>query len=296
MKANTDVRVAIDGKLVASPSISVFDRGFLYGDSVFETTRTYDGLPFRLVEHIERLAWSAAKLGFDLPLTVSDFAGEIEGLIAVARERDPGVDLVVRQMVTRGEGPLGLDPAGSRDPRRVVFIHPLRGLPKSIYTEGVAVVCVSTFRPSDAARGAKVGNYLESILALKEARASGAHEALILSHDGCLVEGTTSNVFALSGRQLLTPPVTETLLPGITRALVIAAAKSLSLEVIERRMDPRDLASADEAFLTSTIREVVPVVTSDGVAIGAGKPGPLTRTIHSAFRQREGLPGPQPWE
>lgn len=296
MKANADVRVAIDGKLVDSPSISVFDRGFLYGDSVFETTRTYEGVPFRLLEHIERLAWSAAKLGFELPLAAPDIAGEIEGLVVIARERDPGVDLVVRQMVTRGEGPLGLDPTGSRDPRRVVFIHPLHRLPTSIYTDGVSVVSVSTFRPSDAARGAKVGNYLESILALKEARASGAHEALILSYDGCLVEGTTSNVFALCGGRLLTPPVTETLLPGITRALVIAAAKSLSLEVVERRMDPQDLAGADEVFLTSTIREVVPVVTSDGFAIGTGKPGPLTRTIHSVFRKREGLPGPQPWE
>lgn len=296
---DTDILVAIDGALVERPTISVFDRGFLYGDSVFETTRSYGGAPFRLPEHLARLAWSANKLGFELPLTVADLIGEVGGLLRIAQARAPHTasgEWVLRLMVTRGEGPFGLDPSGAHDPRRILFMQPLRPLDARLYREGVSVLSVSTFRPSDAARGAKVGNYLESILALKQARAVGAHEALILSHDGCVVEGTTSNVFAVREGKLVTPPPTETLLPGITRALVMEAASSLGLEVVERRMAPEDLAGAGEAFITSTIRELLPVVNIDGHVIGDGQVGPTTRELHRTFREREGFSGPHPWE
>lgn len=295
MSADTEILVAIDGQLVERPTISVFDRGFLYGDSVFETTRSYGGAPFRLPEHLARLAWSANKLGFELPCTVADLVGEVGALLRVAQGRRAG-EWVLRLMVTRGEGPFGLDPSGAHDPRRILFMQPLRPLDARLYRDGVAVVSVSTFRPSDAARGAKVGNYLESILALKEAKQGGAHEALILSYDGCVVEGTTSNVFALRDGKLVTPPTTETLLPGITRALAMEAAHSLGVEVDERRMTPEDIASADEAFITSTIRELVPVVAIDGRAIADGTVGPTTRELHRRFRERESIVGPHPWE
>ena len=292
---NAEILVAIDGALVEDPRVSVFDRGFLYGDSVFETTRSYGGVPFRLAEHLARLAWSAGKLGFELPLTVADLVGEVGALLRIAQART-ACEWVLRLMVTRGEGPFGLDPSGAHDPRRILFMQPLRPLDARLYRDGISVVSVSTFRPSDAAHGAKVGNYLESILALSQARAAGAHEALILSHDSFVVEGTTSNVFAVREGKLVTPPATETLLPGITRALVMEAAKSLGLEVVERRMLPEDLASAEEAFITSTIREVMPVVKVDGLRIGDGGVGLTTRELHRAFRDREGFPGPHPWE
>jgi branched-chain amino acid aminotransferase len=295
VKSNDEILVAVDGTLADRPTISVFDRGFLYGDSVFETTRSYGGVPFRLAEHLARLAWSAEKLGFELPLTVADLVGEVGALLRVAQDRTAG-EWVLRLMVTRGEGPFGLDSSGAHDPRRILFIQPLRPLDARLYREGISVLSVSTFRPSDAARGAKVGNYLESILALKQAKAAGAHEALILSHDSFVVEGTTSNVFAVREGKLVTPPPTETLLPGITRALVMEAARSLGLEVVERRMTPEDLANADEAFITSTIREVMPVVSIDGATIGDGGAGLTTRNLHRAFRDREGFPGPHPWE
>ena len=288
--------MAIDGAFVERPTISVFDRGFLYGDSVFETTRSYGGAAFRLPEHLARLSWSAEKLGFDLPLTVADMVGEVSALLRLVRERQPGGEWVLRLMVTRGEGPFGLDPSGAHDPRRILFMQPLRPLDPRLYRDGVAVLSVSTFRPSDAAKGAKVGNYLESILALKQAKARGAHEAIILSHDGCVVEGTTSNVFAVRDGKLVTPPTTETLLPGITRALVMEAAEAMGLDVVERRMGPEDLASAEEAFITSTIRELLPVVSVDGYPINDGAVGRVTRELHLAFRNREGLSGPPPWE
>jgi branched-chain amino acid aminotransferase len=291
------VLVAIDGELVApaQATVSVFDRGFLYGDSVFETTRTYGGVPFMLAEHLSRLRWSADRLGFELPLTTGDLVGEVARLAELGRARVGG-ELTLRLMVTRGEGTFGLDPFDASEPRRVLFIAPLKVPPASAYRDGVGAVCVPSYRPSDAARGAKVGNYLESILALRVARATGAHEALIVSADGHITEGTTSNVFALIDGALVTPPLYETILPGITRALVIAAAHKLELPVVERRMEPHDLAGAEEAFITSSIREILPLSNLDGYAIGEGRPGAMTRRLHEVLRRDNALVGAPPWE
>ncbi len=291
------LEVAIDGAFVENEraTISVFDRGFLYGDSVFDTTRTYGGVPFKLREHVERLGRSAGKMGFELPATTSDLVGEVTRLVAAARERAGGIDLVARLMVTRGEGPIGLDPTGASGPRRVLYLHALHVPPPEAYRSGVEVICYPTFRPSDAALGAKVGNYLESVLAIRHARARGAHEALIMSYDGHVVEGTTTNVFAVHGRELWTPPTTETLLPGITRGLVFEVAESTGLRVIERRMVPADIASAEEAFLTSSVRELLPISKIDGYPIGEGTCGPKTRALHEAFRAANALPAPPPW-
>jgi branched-chain amino acid aminotransferase len=291
--------VAIDGVLVdpSAATVSVYDRGFLYGDSVFETVRTYGGVPFRLKEHVERLAWSAERVLMNLPLTVADTVGEVGRVVREILERAPeGTELVARIMITRGEGPLGLDPTEATHPRRVMLVQRLSPLSSASYTKGVTVATFATFRPSDVARGAKVGNYLESILAIRHARSAGAHEALIVTGDGHVVEGTTSNVFAIVGGDLLTPPAYESLLPGITRALVIEAAPDAGLTAVERRLSPEDLASADEVLLTSTVRELLPVVGIDGHVVGTGRPGPRTRALHEAFRRREGIVGPAPWE
>lgn len=291
-----EASVAIDGELIdpTKATISVFDRGFLYGDSIFDTTRTYGGVLFKLKEHVERLSRSADKMGFALPLTIADMIGEVTSLVGRVRARDPQKELIARLMVTRGEGPFGLDPEGASNPRRILFITPLKMPAPEAYRSGIDVTTYATFRPSDAAMGAKVGNYLESVLAIRAARGHGAHEAIILSHDGHVVEGTTTNIFAIHGDELLTPPTTETLLPGITRAGVIEVAASVGLKVVERRMTPIDVASADEAFITSSIRELLPVARIDGHPI-ASSSGPKTRALHEAFRAANKLAGPAPW-
>lgn len=290
-------RVAIDGRFVdrERASISVFDRGFLYGDSIFETTRTYGGTPFLLGEHMARLAWSAERVGLTLPLSPDELEAEVATL---AREAgaSPTHELSLRLMITRGEGPLGLDPRSASHPRRVLFVQPVRPLPAVWYREGVSVVSFATYRPSDSARGAKVGNYLESILATAHARERDAHEALILGHDGHVLEGTTSNVFVVRGGVLFTPPTSESILPGITRRLVLEAADALSIDVSESRIDPPFVASGDEAFLTSSLREVLPVSAIDGFTIGSGSCGPVTRRLHQAVRERSQMSGPPPWE
>jgi branched-chain amino acid aminotransferase len=273
--------------------VSVYDRGFLYGDSVFETVRTYGGEPFALAEHLARLERSAARVGIAMPVPAADFGMEIR--VAVRAARNP--ESYARAMLTRGSGPLGLDPALAGAPLRVVLVEPFTPLPASLYRDGIAVVTVRTERAADAAQGAKVGNYLGSLLALKEAKARGAQEALILDAAGRVVEGTTSNVFVVRGGAITTPPEQAGILAGITRAHLIELAGELGRPLHLAELTPADLASADEVFISSSLREVLPVVRVDDRAIADGRPGPVTRALHAAFRARAGLSAePMPWE
>ncbi len=287
--------VSIDGKLFPpeEATVSVYDRGFLYGDSIFETVRTYAGEPFALADHMARLERSAALVGIPMPLPAADFAMEIRRAIRAARNPESSA----RAMLTRGSGPLGLDPALAGTPLRVILVEPLHPLPLEAYRDGVAVVTVRTHRAGDAAHGAKVGNYLGSLLALKEARSRGAHEAIILDAQNHVVEGTTSNVFVVRAGELFTPPDRAGILLGITRAHLLEIAAELGHPLHEKPLTPADLTSADEVFISSTLREVVPVVSVDGHPISSGHPGPLTRALHAAFRARAGLSAePMPWE
>jgi branched-chain amino acid aminotransferase len=273
--------------------VSVYDRGFLYGDSVFDTIRTYGGEPFALDEHLARLALSAEKVAITLPVDLATFCHEVRQAIRAAENPES----YARIILTRGEGPLGLDPALAREPLRVILVEPLTPLPGAVYRDGVKVVTVRTERAADAAPGAKVGNYLGGMLALKQARAAGAHEALIVNARGAIVEGATSNFFLLHGGALVTPPEEAGILAGITRAHVLEIAAELGLDVKLDPIFPVDLDRAAEAFLTSSLREIIPVVKIDERTIGDGRPGPLTRRVHAAFRARVGLGDkPMPWE
>src|SRR6185437_535272 len=286
---------SIDGALSQpdEAKVSVYDRGFLYGDSVFETIRTYAGEPFALDEHMARLARSAAKVGIAMPLPPADFGMEVRRAVRAARNPESSA----RIMLTRGSGPLGLDPALAAAPLRVVLVEPLAPPPAALYRDGVAVVTVRTERAADAAQGAKVGNYLASMLALKEAKSRGAHEALILDTAGHVVEGTTSNVFVVRRGEITTPPEQANILPGITRAHLLDVAAELGRPVHLAALTPADLASADEVFISSSLREVLSVVRVDDRPVGGGRPGPVTRALHAAFRARVGLGGePMPWD
>jgi branched-chain amino acid aminotransferase len=232
-------------------------------------------------------------VGIEMPIPPAAFGMEVR--LAIRAARNP--ESYARAMLTRGAGPVGLDPALAASPLRVILIEPLVPLPAAAYRDGVKVVTVRTQRAGDAAHGAKVGNYLGSLLALKRAKAAGAHEALVLDTAGRVVEGTTSNVFYVKDRVLVTPPEEAGILPGITRAHLLEIAGERRLEVREASITPADLAAADEVFLTSSIREILPVVAVDDHVIGDGRPGPVTRALHEAFRTRVGLGAePMPWE
>ncbi|MES1183665.1 MAG: aminotransferase class IV [Myxococcales bacterium] len=278
--------VLIDGR--PSPpeaaTISVFDRGFLYGDSVFEALRTYGGRPFALERHLQRLAESAARVFIDLPVSLQQLGREVHSAIVGAGNPES----YVRLTVTRGVGEtLGLDPGLARHPLRVVIVTPLKSPPEETYRDGVAVITYRTERVTDhsVAAGAKVGNYLTAVLAIRQARAVGAAEALIVDGRGSVVEGATSNVFAVLGDgTLVTPPESDGILLGITREAVLAVAAELGVPIQQQSLPLEVVKNAAEVFVSSSIRELVPVVSVDGAAIGPGKPGPTTTRLLTAFR------------
>ena len=287
---------SIDGVILPpeEAKVSVYDRGFLYGDSVFETIRTYGGEPFDLDGHLARLERSAERVAMALPIPRADLALEVRRAIRAARNPESSI----RVMLTRGSGPLGLDTELATQPLRVVLVEPLHPYPAVMYRDGVKVITFRTQRASDeVAQGAKVANYLTSMMALREAKAAGAHEALILDGAGNVLEGTTSNVFIVDQGALLTPPEQAGILAGITRAHVLEAAGELGIPARLEVLPIERVAGAEEVFITSTVREIIPVVQVDARIIGSGAPGRVTRTIHAAFRQKVGLGAePMPWE
>jgi branched-chain amino acid aminotransferase len=291
------MRIVLINGQVAAPdraNISVYDRGFLYGDSVFETIRTYGGVPFALGEHLQRLGRSAERVLISLPVPLETLAEEAHRGIDLAANPES----YVRVMVTRGTGPMGLDPDLAESPTRVVFIEPLVMPPREAYATGIGAILAHTARTADATRaaGAKVANYLAGLLALRDAKRAGASEALFVDAAGRVLEGTTSNVFIVHGGALATTPEDAGILPGITRAHLIRAAGRLGIAVAERDIAEADLFAADEVFISSSIREVLPVVRVDGRPIGSGVPGCVTRRIHEGFRAAVGACGPPPWQ
>ncbi len=279
------VRVVVDG-VVCRPDeakVSVFDRGFLYGDSVFETIRTYQGEPFELAAHLTRLKRSAERVFIELPVSLDVLASEVrQGLKAAGN-----AESYVRVMVTRGSGPMGLDPRLAVEPLRVVVVTPLTVLAPQKYTDGVAVITHRTARTTEStpAEGAKVGNYLVNLLATREARRAGAEEALVVDGDGYVVEGASSNVFCVIGGQLVTPPVDAGILEGITRANILQLAKQLGVSVEFRSPALDELRTAQEVFISSSIRELLPVVAIDDAPVALGTVGPVTRRLLTAFRE-----------
>lgn len=278
--------VAIDGRLRSEEraSISVFDRGFLFGDSVFEVTRTYGGVPFELGAHLDRLERSAGGMGIALPVDKRRIAREVDRVLAKAGNEDS----YVRIVVTRGRGPLHIDPRTATSPSRVIIAAPLLALPSDLHERGVEVVSVRIGRPTDRTRaeGAKVSAYVSNMLAFWSAREAGGHEALMVGEDGMISEGSSSNFFVVNDGGVDTPPLSTGILGGITRGIVQRLSETLGIPFRERVLFSSDVDRADEAFLTSSLREVVPVVGLDGRRVADGLPGPVTRRLLEAYRAR----------
>jgi branched-subunit amino acid aminotransferase/4-amino-4-deoxychorismate lyase len=262
--------VWLDGKLLDAEhaTVSVFDHGLTVGDGVFETLRAYGGRPFAVRRHLQRLAASAAGLGLPVPhpdvlSTAMDDVLAANGLTEAA----------VRVTVTGGAGPLS-STRGTGGPTVVVVAAPLPDWPA---TADVAVVPWPR-NDRGALAGLKTTSYGENVVALAWALERGAHEALFANLAGNLCEGTATNVFVGVGGRLLTPPLSAGCLAGVTRALVIE-----SCEVSEEDLPVGELAGVDEAFLTSTTREVQPIRAVDGAALPTA-PGPLAQAAAAALR------------
>ncbi|MEK6605844.1 MAG: aminotransferase class IV, partial [Nitrospirota bacterium] len=195
-------------------------------------------------------------------------------------------DAYLRITVSRGTGEIGLDPALCKAPTLVIIAKPFQPYPESIYAEGVSVIVARTRRnlPEALPPQVKSLNFLNNILAKMEAKAAGAHEALMLNHRGDITEGTTSNVFVVQEGRLRTPSVECGILDGITRELVLQLASELGIPSEETRLTVEDLMRAEECFLTNTTQEVLPVTRVDGRMIGDGRPGGTTRRLHASLR------------
>lgn len=276
-------KVSIEGHVVDSGEarVSVFDRGFLYGDSVFEVFRTYRGVPFAQREHLERLQRSADRLMIAMPVSVETLCSEVAATLEAAGEGE----WYVRVVITRGMGPLTYDPTTATRPLRVIIAAPVTVPPAEHYERGIAVSLLHASRPTDddRASGAKASNYLANLLAVHEAKQQGAQEALMLGRRGQILEGASSNVFIVKDGAVRTPEPQPGVLVGITRAAVLAAASAAGIRVEEAEVRPEDLYAADEAFITSSIREVMPVVAADGRTIGSGAPGSVTKRLHQGY-------------
>ena len=277
--------VAIDGRVARDPTeavVSVTDRGLLYGDSVYEVIRTYGGRPFALEAHIERLGRSAAAIEIAIPWSAEQLAEEARELFALAG----GVgDKGLRLIVTRGSGPLGLDPALAERPRRIAIVFDVPSLPEGGRKDGVAVSLLETGRVAGGSGpgGVKTGNYLTNVMALGRAREAGSYEAIMVNGAGRLTEGTSCNFFIFSRGALRTPPLERGVLDGITRRVVLDLGESAGILVSEEDLHPLDLYSAGEVFLTSTLKEILPVTRVDDVVIGDGIAGPVTTRLRYLF-------------
>lgn len=279
------VWIHLNGRLVAESEarVSVFDRGFLYGDGVFESMRAVEGRVFRQDRHLERLRRSASGIGLELPMPPGGFAAAIRDLL----EANCLGDARIRVTVTRGAGRPGEYVEAEGPATVVISAAGFAGIDPALHQKGVAVAIPPRRQipPESLDPAIKSISRLSSVLARREARDKGAFEAILLDGDGNLTEGTASNLFLVLGRRLATPPVPAEGLPGITREAVIELALPASIPVTEELLPARLLLSADEAFLTNTSWEVLPVVGVDGRPIGGGTPGPVARDLLGRYRE-----------
>jgi len=282
----------IDGRLVPKDYavVSVFDHGLLYGDGVFEGIRFYNRVPFRLQTHLQRLAESAAAICLVMPYLMADLR---HAVAAVIEESGLG-DGYIRLLVSRGVGSLGISPDSCSRATVVVIADQFSPLDENIRTRGATLQTVASRRVPPQCWDTRIKslNYLNNVLAAIQARSQGADEAILLNMQGRVAEGATDNIFIVKNGALLTPPLHDGALAGITRAAVMELAVSLGVDVSERSLSPFDLYTADECFLTGTAVELVPVRSVDARPVRQC-PGPLFKKLHEAFARlvrQESLP------
>jgi branched-chain amino acid aminotransferase len=276
--------VYLNGTLVPAQEakISPFDRGFLYGYGLFETMRSYNGRIFRLDRHLDRLKRSAAMLALASELEAYDLKQVIYKTLEANRLKDARIRLTV----SAGLGEWGLAPPNLGPITVMVFAQKLDLPPPQAYRRGIRAAIVSTRRNSlSPLSQIKTSNYLDSFIALSQAVASGAEEAILPNERGFIAECSTSNIVLVIEGILTTPSVESGILPGITREAVLELARDLGIEAVEGEIPEADLFQAEEAFLTTSVREIVPITSVNDKPVGSGKPGPVTRRLMAAYKE-----------
>ncbi len=272
--------------------IQVLDHGFLYGEGVYEVMRTYNRKPFLYGQHMERMRQSAAMINLQVPFTDGELLERIAETETVFFASQPGghrvAELYLRVLLTRGFGQMTYDTNACPVPTLVIIVKPQVDPPAEAYEKGVKVVLVPVVRnhPFSINPLIKSNNLLNNALASQYAMREGGFEAVMRNYRNEISECSQSNLFVVRDGAVRTPPIEAGLLAGITRRFVFDIGRACGVEVREATMTDPDLFGADEMFLTSTTREIVPIVTVNDTRIGAGIPGPVTRRLHEAFRRQ----------
>ena len=270
-------RFWVDGRATETPLVSAQDRGFTLGDGVFETMRLTCGTAFRLDAHLARLERGLQLLGIPAP-------PELRRWVVDAVREAGADDGRARLTVTRGIGPPGVLPAADPQPLVVIEIGARPTFAESVYEAGLSA-CVASGRRNERAYGAgiKTLGYTEAILALREAHRRGADDAIFLDTSGYCAEATAANLFIVRGSRLHTPPLSCGVLPGVTREVVLEIAAASRISIDESTFGRDELTTADEAFLTSSLRGIAPLVRIDGQMIGIGAPGSVTGELRARY-------------
>jgi branched-chain amino acid aminotransferase len=279
--------VYVNGKISKADEavVPVYDHGFLYGEGIYETMRTYNRVPFLYERHTQRFRASARHLVLDVPFDDAALLTKIEETIAAAGEMR---ECYIRVLLTRGVGELTYDPKATTLPSLVIIVKPMDEPAARITDEGIKISLVPILRnhPGSVNPVIKSNNLLNNALAMQEAYRRGGEEALMCNYRGELSECSQSNFFLVRQGVALTPRSSAGLLEGVTRAFMFEVGRDVGIEVRDETLHPADLETADEAFITSTTRELSPVVRIDDRVIGAGRPGPVTRRLLEGYRKR----------
>ena len=266
--------------------IPVYDHGFLYGEGVYEVFRTYHGVPFLFDRHQARLRASAGRLGLAVPFSDGEVRRRsLETMTAAGL--GAGNEAYVRILLTRGVGEITYDPAACPTPSLVIIAKPMPPTPATHYENGVKVVMVEDIirnHPESVSPLIKSNNLINNALGMQQAIRAGAAEAIFRNYRGELAECAQSNLFIVSKGVVQTPPLDAGLLAGITRAFTMEVGTAAGIRCEEAVLKDADLFGADEAFFTSTTKEIVPIVLVDGRKIGDGRVGPITKALLAAYR------------
>ena len=277
--------VYLNGKFVplSQAKVSILDRGFCYGDALFETMRVYSGKIFRLDLHLDRLERGADRIFLKLP----ESRERIQEILYETFNRNQGADAVIRMTVTRGEGVLGKLWQSDTSPSLSVYVRPCSGPPDEWYQKGVPISLI----PNSAAKlgglqeQIKSANYLSQILARKQAEDQNSVDGIMINEQGEVCDGTISNIFVVKEGILSTPAVNGYVLAGVTRQVVLKLATETGTVCKERPMTADNVLQGDEVFLTNTGWEILPVTRVNGETVGSGRPGPLTQALRGKFRK-----------
>ncbi|HJR58075.1 MAG TPA: aminotransferase class IV [Vicinamibacterales bacterium] len=279
--------VYVNGKIAPAQDavVPVYDHGFLYGEGVYETLRTYNRVPFLYDRHMTRLRASSRRIQLEVPFTDDELARWIDETVAAAGELE---EAYIRILFTRGVGELNYDPKSTPKPTTVIIVKPLEPPPARVFDDGINICLVPVLRnhPGSVNPLIKANNLLNNALAMQEANRRGGEEGLMCNYRGELAECSQANFFMVRDGVVLTPKSEAGLLEGITRAFLFEVGRDAGIDVREATLLPADLETADEAFITSTTRELSPVTRIDGRPVGTGKVGAITKKLLEGYRKR----------